>query len=54
VSKAQIIDALKEAGCDPSERELSGLKKGALVTVAAARLAGTSWLPAQLRAGPTQ
>src|SRR5450755_88626 len=49
VSKAQIVEALKEAGCDPSERELSGLKKDALVALAATRLAGTSWLPAQLR-----
>ena len=54
VSKAQIVDALKEAGCDPSEREVTGLKKDAFVTLAASRLAGTSWLPAQLRAGPTQ
>jgi ParB family chromosome partitioning protein len=52
VSKAQIVDALREAGCDPSEREVMGLRKDALVTVAATRLAGTSWLPAQLRAGP--
>lgn len=54
VSKAQIVDALKEAGCDPSEREVTGLKKDALVTLAASRLAETSWLPAQLRAGSTQ
>ena len=54
VSKAQIVEALRKAGCDPSERELSGLKKDALVTLAANRLAGTSWLPAQLRAGLSQ
>ena len=41
VSKAQIVEALKEAGRDSSERELSGLKKDALVAVAATRLAGT-------------
>lgn len=50
VSKAHIGNALKEAGCDFSEREVAGLKKDALVTLAASRLAGTSWLPPQLRA----
>jgi len=54
VSKAQIVGSLKEAGRDPSEPEVTGLKKDALVTLAASRLAGTSWLPAQLRAGPTE
>lgn len=54
VPKAKIVDALKEAGCDLAERETAGLKKDALVTVAVARLADTSWLTAALRAVPTR
>lgn len=53
VPKAQIIAALKEAG-----PELAGgggveaMKKDALVTAAASRLAGTRWLPEPLRRSP--
>jgi ParB family transcriptional regulator, chromosome partitioning protein len=50
VPKAQIIQALKEAGPDPAGDELAAMKKDALVTLAASRLAGTRWLPEPLRA----
>lgn len=48
VPKAQIIQALKEAGAELAA-DVDGLKKDALVTTAAARLAGTRWLPEPLR-----
>ena len=49
VPKAQIIQALKEAGPDLDGGDLAAMKKDALVTTAAPRLAGTRWLPASLR-----
>lgn len=49
VSKALILDAVKE-GVSPSAAEnLAGLKKDALVARAEERLAGKDWLPAILR-----
>lgn len=50
VSKADIVQALKEAGPDLSRDGVEGMKKDVLVNTAAARLAGTRWLPAGLRA----
>ena len=49
VSKAQIVQALKEAGTDPSEDDVGDMKKDVLVVKAASRLAGKRWLPAMLR-----
>lgn len=49
VSKAQIVQALKEAGVDPSEDGVAGMKKDVLVVKAASRLAGKRWLPGMLR-----
>ena len=49
VSKAQIVQALKEAGTDPSEDGAGNMKKDVLVVKAASRLAGKRWLPAELR-----
>ena len=49
VSKAQIVQALKEAGTDPSEDGVGDMKKDVLVVKAASRLAGKRWLPAGLR-----
>ncbi len=53
VPKAQIIDALKEAGTDLAGGGVEAMKKDALVAVAAERLAGTRWLPEPLRRSPS-
>lgn len=52
VPKAQIVEALKEAGPDLAGGGIEGLKKEALVSVAAARLTGKRWLPQPLRQPP--
>lgn len=52
VPKAQIIAALKEAGPNLASGGVEAMKKDALVTAAASRLAGTRWLPAPLRRPP--
>jgi ParB family transcriptional regulator, chromosome partitioning protein len=49
VSKAQIVQALKEAGPDLAGGGFEAMKKDALVTAAASRLAGMRWLPKPLR-----
>jgi ParB family transcriptional regulator, chromosome partitioning protein len=49
VSKAQIVQALKEAGSDLAGGGVETMKKEALVAAAASRLAGTRWLPDPLR-----
>jgi ParB family transcriptional regulator, chromosome partitioning protein len=49
VSKAQIVQALKEAGPGLTRDGVEGLKKEALVGSAAGRLRGTRWLPTVLR-----
>ena len=49
VSKAQIVQALKEAGPELARDGVEGMKKDALVNTAAGRLRGTRWLPAALR-----
>jgi ParB family chromosome partitioning protein len=49
VSKAQIVQALKDAGPDLAHDGVEGMKKDVLVNTAASRLAGTRWLPAVLR-----
>jgi ParB family chromosome partitioning protein len=52
VPKAQIITALKEAGPELASGGVESMKKDALVTAAASRLAGTRWLPEPLRRSP--
>jgi ParB family chromosome partitioning protein len=52
VPKAQIITALKEAGPELAGGGVEAMKKDALVTAAASRLAGTRWLPEPLRRSP--
>ena len=52
VPKAQIIMALKEAGPDLAGGGVEAMKKDALVSAAASRLAGTRWLPEPLRRAP--
>lgn len=52
VSKAQIVQALKDAGPDLARDGVEGMKKDVLVNTAVSRLAGTRWLPVPLRASP--
>lgn len=52
VSKAQIADALKEAGTELAADEIGALKKDALVMKAASQLAGKRWLPMPLQCPP--
>jgi ParB family chromosome partitioning protein len=49
VPKAQIVQALKEAGPDLADDGVGAMKKDVLVVKAASRLAGKRWLPAMLR-----
>jgi ParB family chromosome partitioning protein len=49
VSKAQIVQALKEAGADLARDGAESMKKDVLINTAAGRLRGTRWLPALLR-----
>jgi len=49
VSKAQIVEALREAGPGLVDEGVAAMKKDVLVVKAAARLAGTHWLPKPLR-----
>ncbi|MFO1219602.1 MAG: ParB/RepB/Spo0J family partition protein [Burkholderiaceae bacterium] len=49
VSKAQIVQALKEAGPELARDGVEGMKKDVLVNTAAGRLRGTRWLPTALR-----
>ena len=52
VPKAQIIAALKEAGPELAGGGVEAMKKDALVSAAASRLAGKRWLPEPLRRSP--
>jgi ParB family chromosome partitioning protein len=52
VPKAQIIAALREAGPDLAGGGVEAMKKDALVSAAASRLAGKRWLPERLRRPP--
>ena len=52
VPKAQIVQALKEAGPDLADDGVGALKKEVLVVKAVSRLAGKRWLPAPLRRPP--
>lgn len=45
VSKAQIVQALKEGGAGSEAPDATGMKKGELATLAATKLAGKGWLP---------
>ena len=49
VPKARIMEALKEAGPELAGGGVEAMKKVALATAAASRLAGTRWLPEPLR-----
>ena len=52
VPKAQIVQALKEAGPDLADDGAGAMKKDVLVVKAASRLVGKRWLPAPLRRPP--
>jgi ParB family chromosome partitioning protein len=52
VPKAQIVAALQEAGPELAGGGVEAMKKDALVSAAASRLAGTRWLPEPLRRSP--
>ena len=52
VSKAQIMQALKEAGPELTDDGAGAMKKDALVAKAASQLAGKRWLPPPLRRPP--
>ena len=49
VPKAKVLEAVSEGATRGAAENLAKLKKDALVTNAAERLAGTGWLPAALR-----
>jgi ParB family chromosome partitioning protein len=52
VSKAQILQALREAGSGLAGDGVESMKKDVLVNTALARLKGRRWLPAPLRPPP--
>lgn len=52
VSKAQIVQALREAGTGLAADGVESMKKDVLVNTALARLKGTRWLPVPLRPSP--
>jgi ParB family transcriptional regulator, chromosome partitioning protein len=49
VTKAQIVQALKEAGPELARDGVEGMKKDVLVNTAAGRLRGRGWLPVPLQ-----
>ena len=49
VTKAQILEAVREAKGDDAAEQIAGLKKPEMVTAAEELLAGTGWLPEPLR-----
>jgi ParB family chromosome partitioning protein len=56
VTKAQIVDAVREGVSDEAAHRMAGMKKQAMAEAAEQLLAGTGWLPALLRtpqAGPS-
>jgi ParB family chromosome partitioning protein len=50
VSKARILEAVREGVSDEAASQIEGLKKQPMAETAEARLAGRNWLPALLRA----
>lgn len=49
VSKAQIVEAVKEVASEDAARRIAGLKKKAMAEAAEKLMAGTGWLPVLLR-----
>jgi ParB family chromosome partitioning protein len=52
VTKARILEAVREAKGDAAAERIAGLKKSEMVTAAEELLAGTGWLPEPLRTPP--
>ena len=52
VGQVEDLAALKEAGPELAGGGVEAMKKDALVSAAASRLAGTRWLPEPLRRSP--
>lgn len=50
VSKDRILDAVREGVSEKDARDIAGLKKDAMVTLAERLLSGKGWLPEALRA----
>jgi ParB family chromosome partitioning protein len=49
VTKARILEAVREAKGEQAAQRIEGLKKDAMAEAAAQALAGTGWLPEPLR-----
>ena len=49
VTKARILEAVREAKCEQAVQRIEGLKKDAMAEAAAQVLMGTGWLPEPLR-----
>jgi ParB family chromosome partitioning protein len=49
VSKAKLVEAVREVKGDSTAAALDGMKKAGAVTAAVAALEGTRWLPTLLR-----
>ena len=54
VTKARIVEAVREAAGEGAAARLDGLKKADMVEAAAQALAGTGWLPPLLRTKPAE
>ncbi|MEM7730540.1 MAG: DNA-binding protein, partial [Pseudomonadota bacterium] len=52
VTKARILEAVREAKGDDAADRIAGLKKAEMVTTAEDLLSGTGWLPEPLRTPP--
>jgi ParB family chromosome partitioning protein len=49
VSKARIVEAVREGASDEAAKQIDGMKKQAMAETAEQLLAGKGWLPALLR-----
>jgi ParB family chromosome partitioning protein len=54
VTKAQIVQAVREGAGEEAARRLDGLKKADMATAAEQVLAGRRWLPSLLRTAPAE
>ncbi|TCP34374.1 hypothetical protein EV662_1321, partial [Rhodovulum marinum] len=52
VTKARILEAVREAKGEAAAEQIAGLKKAEMVTAAEDLLSGTGWLPDPLRTPP--
>jgi ParB family chromosome partitioning protein len=54
VTKARIVEAVREGAGEEAARRLDGLKKADMTTAAEQALAGRPWLPSLLRMAPAE